>query len=147
MQPTSLPPPPITRRPIKHSFARNYDENALTANHAISSTLPTDASAAPTAGQVVILTGDGRACLSRDRGQQHTREMCRRTNIDDVAYTQEASQNFLKRLPDPYDRVASPGLSPGASTMAAANASPIVVGRRRRGRRVGMLGTGQLPGK
>ena len=54
----------------------------------------------------------------------------------------EASQNFLKRLPDHKDRAASPGVSPGADMMAAANASPIVVGRRRRGRRVGVLGTG-----
>ena len=73
--------------------------------------------------------------------------MRKRTNIDDVAYTWEASQSFLKRLPDPKDRAASPGVIPGAITMAAANASPIVAGRRRRGRRVGMLGTGQLPGK
>ena len=54
--------------------------------------------------------------------------MRKRTNIDDdVAYTREASQNFLKRLPDPKDHTASPGVSPGASTMAAANASLIVV--------------------
>ena len=39
----------------------------------------------------------------------------------------EASQHFLKRLPDPKDRAASFGVSPGAGTMAAANASLIVV--------------------
>ena len=73
--------------------------------------------------------------------------MRRRTNIDDVAYTREASQNFLKRLPDPKDRAASPGVSPGAGTTTDANVSLIVVGRRRQGRRVGMLGTGQPSGK
>ena len=56
----------------------------------------------------------------------------------------EASQSFLKWLPDPKDRAASPGVSPSAVTMAAANASPIVVGRQRRGRQVGVLGARQV---
>ena len=56
----------------------------------------------------------------------------------------EASQNFLRRSPDPEDRAASPEVSPGAGTTTAANASLIVVGRRRLGCRVGVLGTGQV---
>ena len=35
----------------------------------------------------------------------------------------EALQNFIKRLLNPKDRTASPGVSPDAGTMAAASAS------------------------
>ena len=142
-------PTPNNPTPDQAFFAKNYDENAPTANLAVSSALPQTHPHRSLQGASSYSLATVERALAEIEGS-NTLERCAGAPTSPILGSEpstsrhEASPNFLKRSPDTEDRAASPGVSLGACTMAVANASPIVVGRQRRGRRVGVLGAWQV---